>query len=367
MRFVLIILTCLTLINFYSYRRFFCKVGPRAQRFGFVVFFTLTLGEMLYFGDRFLDLLPTSKLLTQGLSSFVGISFMLFIVAILYDVLQTTAHRIPFSHHRRNSLKRLLDFAMLIGASSYLLQGFWQGSTAPKVKKVQVHIPDFPVQNYTIVQLTDVHIGRTIKRDFIEDLVNRTNALKPNLVVITGDLVDQHPSVITQDLAPLKNIQAPTYFVTGNHEYFHRVNDVLDHLQTLDIVPLNNHNSLQKEGFYLVGISDLFGKRWNLHPPNLPQAYHGVDTSKPVIVLAHQPKAIEEFSHQRCDLMLSGHTHGGQIFPFGMLVKLAQPYLAGLHTHKPGQQIYVSRGTGYWGPPLRVLAPSEITHITIKT
>jgi predicted MPP superfamily phosphohydrolase len=117
--------------------------------------------------------------------------------------------------------------------------------------------------------------------------------------------------------------------------------------------------------FNLVGLNDLTGRRFGIRPPNVEEAYNRVDESKATIVLSHQPKSIALVENRRCDLMLSGHTHGGQIFPFGWLVKLDQPYLSGLHEHLPGQQIFVSRGTGYWGPPLRVLAPSEISRIVI--
>ena len=116
-----------------------------------------------------------------------------------------------------------------------------------------------------------------------------------------------------------------------------------------------------------MGLNDLTGLRSGLFPPDASAAFQSVDQARHCVVLAHQPKMIESMDEYRCDLMLSGHTHGGQIFPFGLLVMMAQPYIAGLHQHKADRQIFVSRGAGYWGPPLRVLAPSEISHIKISS
>ncbi len=143
---------------------------------------------------------------------------------------------------------------------------------------------------------------------------------------------------------------------------------ILRSVQSLGIIPLANQAvriGNQGKTFNLIGLNDLTGLRFGVRPPDVETAYRMADQSKPTIVLSHQPKSIGLLGTNRCDLMLSGHTHGGQTFPFGMLVKLDQPYLAGLHEFLPGKQIFVSRGTGYWGPPLRVLAPSEISRIVI--
>ncbi|MDH3354127.1 MAG: metallophosphoesterase, partial [Chromatiales bacterium] len=243
-------------------------------------------------------------------------------------------------------------------------------SKPPVVNDVVVRIKDFPFNGYTIVQLTDLHVGRTIKRTFIEDLVRRTNAMKPNIVVITGDLFDMNAEAIKNDLVPLQELNVPTYFITGNHEYFHGVEANLSYIRSLGIRALTNQNVVlgnENGRFNLVGINDLVGARMGIMPPDVEAAYQGLNPDIATIVLSHQPKSITLVKEKRCDLMLSGHTHGGQIFPFGLLVKIDQPYLAGLYQHTDEQQIFVSRGTGYWGPPLRVLAPSEISRIVITT
>jgi predicted MPP superfamily phosphohydrolase len=329
---------------------------------------SIMLGEIIFVIDMITGIFPESLAVYLFLSTFIGASFMLFVVALVYDLTVSVSRRVPFDQERRRTIKVIFDMAMLIAAASYLWRGFIQGTKQPVVNDVVVRIRDFPFNGLSIVQLTDVHIGRTIRRDFLAEIVRRTNAMKPDIVVITGDLFDLPPVEIIDELKPLAKLDASAYFVTGNHEYFHGVEAILKTVESLGIKPLTNKAVKYGDGeqyFNLVGLNDLTGRRFGIRPPNVEEAYNRVDESKATIVLSHQPKSIALVENRRCDLMLSGHTHGGQIFPFGWLVKLDQPYLSGLHEHLPGQQIFVSRGTGYWGPPLRVLAPSEISRIVI--
>ncbi|HID48029.1 MAG TPA: metallophosphoesterase, partial [Chromatiales bacterium] len=302
-------------------------------------------------------------------SAFIGITFLLFVVALVYDLTVSISRRVPFDQERRRFIKVAFDITMLIAAISYLLRGLGQGLARPALNTVAVTIPDFPFNQFSIVQLTDIHVGRTIKRGFVEQLVARTNDLMPDMVVITGDLADLPIRYIRDDLEPLRKLRAPTYFVLGNHEYFHGPQSILKHIVSLGIRPLLNDSVLigdTDKGFDLIGLNDSTGQRTGIYPDNVEAAYRKTQPDRPCIVLAHQPRAIDTVAGKRCDLMLCGHTHGGQIFPFGFLVMMAQPYLAGLHWHTPDQQIFVSRGAGYWGPPLRVLAPSEISRIVIR-
>ncbi len=366
--FVTVFLIVMALTNFYVYRRFFRQLSPIFRRSGLALMITIMLGEFIFVVDVATGLLPDSLALYLIISAFIGSTFMLFVVALLYDLVISTSKHVPFDQERRRTIKVIFDITMLVAAAAYLLRGLSQGIKSPELNDVVVRIKDFPFNGYTIVQLTDLHIGRTLKRDFVEDLVTRTNAMQPNMVVITGDLFDLSAEAIKHDLEPLKALNAPTYFVTGNHEYFHGVEKNLAHVRSLGIQPLTNQHIVlgnDKGRFNLVGINDLVGKRMGIMPPDVNAAYSGLDPSMATIVLSHQPKSISLVEDRRCDLMLSGHTHGGQIFPFGLLVKLDQPYLSGLFQHTPKQQIFVSRGTGYWGPPLRVLAPSEISRIVI--
>mgnify|MGYP003963691989 CR=1 FL=1 len=367
--FISVFITVMGGMNLYTYRRFFRKLPTKFHLFGAVVTITLMLAELLFVADRLTGLLPDSVLLSRLSTTAVGISFMLFVVTLIYDLMITTSRQLPFDHQRREAIKWAFDVTMLTAAAAYLLRGFVEGAKPPVLNEVSVTIPGFPEDGFTIIQLSDVHVGHTIRRSFMQSIVARVNALQPGLVVITGDLFDRTAARIAEDLEPLRGIIAPTYFVTGNHEYFRGVTPALEMLRSLGVIPLTNQHRqivLTQGRFNLLGVNDLVGAGFGVEPFDIDAAYEGLDASLPTVVLSHQPKSIHYFEEQRCDLMLSGHTHGGQIFPFGLLVKLDQPYVAGLYQHNVAQQIFVSRGTGYWGPPIRVLAPSEISKITIR-
>jgi predicted MPP superfamily phosphohydrolase len=303
------------------------------------------------------------------LSSSIGITFLLFVISLIYDFNLTLFKKVPYQENRRKFIKLVFDATMLVLAISYLFKGLKGGLSKPILNTININIKGFSTQDYTIIQLSDIHVGRTLQKAFVEELVQRTNAESPDIVVITGDLIDQEISTIKEDLAPLKNIKAATFFTLGNHEFFHNVDEIIPFIRSLGITVLINENiSIKKDDvhFNLIGLSDEIGSRVNHLPIDVNNAYKGIDPKIPSIVLAHQPKSILRLSKKPCDLMLSGHTHGGQIFPFGILVMIDQPYLAGLYQHNENQQIFVSRGAGYWGPPIRVLAPSEISKIVIQ-
>ena len=360
----------MVLMNIYIWRRFLRLLSYDKAGYLLAVPIVLMLGDVFFIIDIATNIIPDSPALYFISSSFIGFTFMLFVVAIIYDLTITVSKRIPVDHSRRRTLKLIFDVTMLVAAFAYLFRGFSQGVHFPELNKVNVKIKDFPHDSFNLVQLTDVHVGRTIKREFIEQLVKTTNALKPDMVVITGDLVDLPINEIEYDLYPLKDLNAPVYFILGNHEYFHGIGEAVEYIKTLGITPLLNEHVVIGEGnkqFNLVGLTDVIGTRTGFFPPDAEAAYLGADQNKSCIVLAHQPRMINEMDDYRCDLMLSGHTHGGQIFPFGLLVMAAQPYLAGLYKHALDRQIFVSRGTGYWGPPLRFLAPSEISQIFIQS
>ncbi|MBU1643453.1 metallophosphoesterase, partial [bacterium] len=184
-------------------------------------------------------------------------------------------------------------------------------------------------------------------------------------------LLDRKIETAKEELSPLKELQTKygTYFILGNHEYFHGAQDIADYMPELNIRPLLNDSVIIGSGanaFNLVGLNDLISLRMHILPVDTDKAFEKVNKNLPTILLSHQPKSIEIVTGKEYDLMISGHTHGGQIFPFGFLVMLQQPFLAGLHAIDAARQIFVSRGAGYWGPPVRVFAPSEISVLTIK-
>jgi predicted MPP superfamily phosphohydrolase len=273
--------------------------------------------------------------------------------------------------NRRVFLGRTLGAT--VGALGFVLGGVSVSNVvrAVAVKRVTVPIARLSetISGYRIVQLSDIHVGPTIGKDFIEQLVAQTNALEPDLVAITGDLVDGSVSELAEHVAPLAKLRAKdgVYFVTGNHEYYSGADEWIAYLTSLGVRVLRNERVAigGRDGFDLAGVDDWTAHQFGAgHGADLPRALQGRDPRRPLVLLAHQPKAIVQAAKLGVDLQLSGHTHGGQLFPFNYLVKLQQPYVAGLHAHGDAK-IYVSQGTGYWGPPMRLGAPAEITRIEL--
>lgn len=242
------------------------------------------------------------------------------------------------------------------------------------VRQVRVRLDRLPAaqDGFTIAQITDVHVGATIGRTFIEDIVRHTNDLSPDLIAITGDLVDGPVEQLGHLVEPLRNLRARhgVFFVSGNHEYFSAPEGWFDELPRLGIRVLRNERlSIGNAGasFDLAGIDDRSAVHYGGLGPRqaLAQALAGRDPQRELVLLAHQPSVVVEAEPFQVGLQLSGHTHGGQIWPFGLLVRLQQPFIAGLH-RRGDSQIYVSCGTGYWGPPMRLGAPPEITQIRLE-
>jgi predicted MPP superfamily phosphohydrolase len=261
--------------------------------------------------------------------------------------------------------------AAVIGVSATL---FALGHGARfRIQRVEVPLGKLPreLDGFRIAQLSDVHVGPSIGRDFIERVVQTVNELKPDAIVITGDLVDGSVDNLSDAVAPLADLEAPhgKFFVTGNHEYYSGAPAWCQHLRALGFRVLRNERVALGAGeahFDLAGVDDHSARGFgNGHGADLDKALSGRDASRALVLLAHQPRAVFEARQKGVDLQLSGHTHGGQIWPFHWFVRLQQPVVAGLH--RLGEtQLYVSRGTGYWGPPMRLLAPAEVTEIVLR-
>ena len=254
--------------------------------------------------------------------------------------------------------------AILGGVALLTLVGLVQ-ARRPRVVHVPVPIRDLPedLAGLRIVQLSDLHVGPTIRRPFIEAVVDAANALKPDLVAVTGDVADGFVPDLRDHVAPLARLRAPlgTFFVTGNHEYYWDPRGWMQELERLGLSVLTNEHRLLQRGsgrLLLAGVTDLSAG------PDPYAAMADAPESDVRVLLAHQPRSAYDARAAGFDLQLSGHTHGGQFFPFNVLVRLFQPFVAGLHRLEE-MWLYVSRGTGYWGPPLRLGAPSEITLIEL--
>lgn len=364
--FALVATLVLVGINTYAYRRFLSKLAflHNYKKLIKWLVILISIGEIAFF----LTLRSGSMdgALYYAFSSLIGISFMLFCISLVYDLFHLPLQKIPFDSSRRVFLKTVLDVTMLILALSYMLKGFINGFKDPEVNEVSIKIKNLQKELH-VVQISDVHIGKSLGGEFLSSIVQKINTLQADIVVITGDLVDLHVSAIGDKLDSLKDIKSKygVFFVSGNHEYFHGVKEISEHLKSLHVRVLENENVVIDDVINLAGITDLMGRRMGFLEPDLKKALQGINSELPTLLLAHQPKFIKELKDEPIDLVLSGHTHGGQIFPFGLLVMLDQPYLYGLYKHSQKTQVYVSSGTGYWGPPIRVMAPSEIVSLKL--
>ncbi len=260
----------------------------------------------------------------------------------------------------------------VLALSAVVLGAFGARRTAA-VRRVDIHIDGLPaaLHGFTIVQISDVHVGPTVKRGFVERIVEAVNRLQPDAVAVTGDLVDGRVRDLQGDVAPLAGLRSRhgTFFVTGNHEYYSGVTEWTACLRGLGLKVLDNeHVVLDHDGGRLVmaGVSDYSAAHMMRGHSSDPQrAMSGAPGDAAVrILLAHQPRSAPAAAVAGFDLQLSGHTHGGQFWPWNLFVPLQQPFTAGLHRLRR-LWVYTSRGTGYWGPPLRLGAPSEITQLRL--
>ncbi|MBP0622542.1 metallophosphoesterase [Cupriavidus consociatus] len=253
------------------------------------------------------------------------------------------------------------------------LAGYINARRVARVVEVDVPVAGLPeaLHGFTIAQISDIHVGPTIKGSYLDRIVDRVNSLKPDAVAITGDLVDGTVRELSAHTAPLARLQARhgSYFVTGNHEYYAGAQPWIDELRRLGLrVLMNEHVVLQHgdQPLVLAGVTDYSAGRFHeSHRSDPHRAIAGAPTEAGVrVLLAHQPRTAVAAAEAGFDLQLSGHTHGGQFWPWNLFVPMQQPYTAGLVRHG-AMWIYVSRGTGYWGPPKRFGAPSEITRLRL--
>lgn len=297
----------------------------------------------------------------------IGIIFLLFTTTLLYEIFHLILKYIPLETKRRTFLKKGLDYTALACTTTVSAKAMYNAKHT-YIEEVSITLKNLR-KPYSMVQLSDVHIGGLINQSFIKGIVNQVNELNSDVVVITGDLIDTKVSRVKHVIDELKNLNPKygTYFIVGNHEYFHNIEEIIAYVKSIGIHVLENSNVYigeKNQGFNLCGVYDLFGNRYNAYKPDVQKAIKGIQKNSATILLAHQPKFIK-YVPSKVDLVLSGHTHGGQLFPFNYLVRLEQPYVKGLHQHNTSTQIYVNKGTGFWGPPMRLGASAEITKISL--
>ncbi|MGC4113691.1 MAG: metallophosphoesterase [Myxococcales bacterium] len=384
--FVVVSLSVAVGFHLYLYRRLVKGMtdSRRIRALGVGAF--VLLGALIMAGPIASRMYPTSRLGQAGYLWF-AVAFYLFTTLLLVDLAFFLARLLgrvrkaappappapqgPESVERRVFLARAARTSASLAAVGVTGFGFQEAWAPARITEVPVKLPRLPpaLSGLTLAQLTDIHVGAWIDRRFIEDLVARTNSIKADAVFITGDLVDGSVADLRSMVAPLARLRSRfgTYFVTGNHEYYSGVDEWCAELERMGITVLRNrHVALgdPSASLDLVGVDDWNGGRGMGQSADLKKATAGRDPSRAAILLAHQPKGVEQAAAAGIGLQLSGHTHGGQIWPWSYAVRLAYPFFKG--RYQVGEMtLYVSNGCGLWGPPVRVLAPPEVVKVVL--
>lgn len=320
---------------------------------------------------------PLADRLSAAGAWFMGLFSTVFVLTLLRGLLLAGAWAagavLPAAAGWRPAIALGSAVAVPLGALLLTFKGMRNARRIPAVRDVEVPIAGLPpaLQGFTIVQLSDVHVGPTIRAGWLRAVVDRVNALQADVVAITGDLVDGSVRDLAAQVAPLAGLASRhgSFFVTGNHEYYSGADAWVAELRRLGLrVLLNEHVLLGHDGavLALAGVTDYGAHHFDhRHRSDPNAAIAGVSAQAAVrVLLAHQPRSALAAAGAGYQLQLSGHTHGGQFLPWNWFVRLQQPITAGLHRVQ-GLWVYVSRGTGCWGPPMRLGAPSEITRVRL--
>jgi predicted MPP superfamily phosphohydrolase len=321
-------------------------------------------------GKRTPEEIRRSDLLAWASLTLMGLFSSLFVLTLLRDVAAIVlfvAGLLGLAKAPGHWLDLSADGVVVVALLVTLI-GLYNARKPPRVKIVDIPLKDLPpaLQGFKIAQISDMHIGPTIKRPAMKHVVSTINRLEVDAVAITGDLVDGNVYELSRHVAPLAGLRSRhgTFFVTGNHEYYSGVHPWLKYLPTLGVrVLLNEHVIIlhRHAPIVIAGVTDFSAASYDTsHRTDVALAVTGAPRAAVKILLAHQPRSATAAEAAGFDLQISGHTHGGQFLPWNFFVRFQQPFTAGLHRVKD-MLVYVSRGTGYWGPPKRFGSPSEIT------
>jgi predicted MPP superfamily phosphohydrolase len=380
--FLLIFTTILYAAQFYIGKRVISTsdIPARYKRMAWIILLLMPVFMPVSFvlrfsnyNNSFVDILGWIAFINMGFFSLViAAVFIRDIYLLILKIISKAGNPRPFDASKRAFLGNSANYT-IIGASALLTgYGFYEARRKPDLCEVSVYLPNLPsaFEGYRIAQFTDLHVGPTIKRNFTESVVRQINNLKPDMIVFTGDLVDGSVAGLKNDVAPLRELNAPddVFFVTGNHEYYSGAFSWIEEVTRLGMhVLLDEHTIIKRQNsrIVLAGVTDFTAA--SMVPEHTSDPFKSIKNApenKVKILLAHQPKNIYKASEAGFDLQISGHTHGGQYVPWRYMVTLSQPYVVGLNKHKD-TWIYINKGTGYWGPPLRLGVPSEVTLITL--
>ena len=335
---------------------------------------------MVRFAEEYSGFLSWIGYVSLGFLSFVFVALFFrdllyvfgFISQKIYTLLSSSPEIIDAS--KREFLVQTTNLGVLGVAGTLTAYGVYEARKKPGIVNIDIPITKLPHEfdGFKIVQISDIHAGLTIKRDFIETIAQEIKTLSPDLIAFTGDMVDGSVPHLKNDVQPLAELSAPfgKFFVTGNHEYYSGVDSWVQHARVMGYdVLMNEHRTISKNGssFVLAGVTDYSGGGFSsAHKSDPKKALEGAPSDSVKILLAHQPRTLLHTTDLDLDLVLMGHTHGGQFFPWNLVATIGQPFIKGLNKFGEKTWAYVSKGTGYWGPPVRVGARSEITVLTLK-
>ncbi|STP12597.1 metallophosphoesterase [Helicobacter mustelae] len=352
-------------VHLLIYYTFFHKIPGRYAFYGVGVLFLCNCAYILH---HHLSLPPKLEFL---FSICTGISFFLFVGAVLFYILISPFFLFASKEQCFLALPYIKTFCAILSVLGIVFSLYNGLGKKPMVKTLEIPIAKLK-EPFSIAQISDLHLNALTKSKDLKDLIWKINALHPDAIMLTGDIIDAPLSKIREKLPLLGDLKARygIYYVLGNHEYYHDTHAILEAIKNLGIMVLNNSSTIiikdQKPLLNIIGITDLSGNKMGFFSPDINQAILKRNPNIPSILLSHQPAVISHLEDKKVDLILSGHTHGGQIFPFNFLVLLKQPYLKGLHHYDSHSLIYINQGTGFWGPPMRLFTRSEITFITLK-
>ncbi|MGE2717500.1 metallophosphoesterase [Mycolicibacterium litorale] len=302
----------------------------------------------------------------------LGVAWVLFVWSVLGNIARLVLWLAGVDDPLR---ARVVAVAVVVVAVVLLMWGYAEAMRVPRIRTVDVGIAGLGrgLDGLRVAMITDTHYGPIDRAKWSAAVVGRVNGLGADIVCHVGDIADGTVAQRERQASPLADVTATSarVYVTGNHEYFSEAQGWLDYMQRIGWDALHNRHIVVERGgdrLVVAGVDDATAKASGArgHGADLDAALAGADRSLPVLLLAHQPKQVTRAARAGVDLQISGHTHGGQIWPFNFLVRLEQPVVQGLSRHGERTQLYTSRGTGFWGPPFRVFAPSEITLLTLR-
>ncbi len=347
-------LAWLTALGFFALQ----MVGPFGDHMWFPALRRAGFGRTV----RFMDWI--SHLAFGAMSLLVAYAIVLDVVTIAWHVIAPPADPLAFD--------RAVLVVMGAAIAATMIVGVWQARRGPAVFVTEVPLANLPAafDGFRIAQISDLHVGPTIGRGYVQSVVDIVNGASPDLIALTGDFADSNPADVAQAIAPLAGLRSVhgAFFVTGNHEYFWDAGAWMAAFRGLGATVLTNEHVVLTRGsdtLVVAGVTDISTRRMGPpHGSDPAAALAGApDTAK--VLLAHQPASCTEAEKAGAHLQLSGHTHSGQYFPFNLMIGWFQRYYKGLNRHG-AMWVYVNQGTGYWGPPLRAGVPAEVTLLILK-